>query len=274
MTKPHNISISITLIIALVVGVLGAAESAAQTNVLDSDPLRARKLIVYDMFGGYIGPSFNGQGGTILTNCDCEFTGGAETGIALGLVFEKLTRSKLIWGVTLGFENKSVQGIFHEVEGVLQTAPSTGQQYLVPITFGNTADVTLNYLTAMPYLKYNIIGSFFARAGASVSYIFSSNLTHTKTLESETVRFPNGETAFVSIPGAESNSVELQNGDIPEIQQLQFGLVIGAGADIRLSKKMFLSPILQYSHPFTTVSPVGDFSVRSFQIIMEARFIL
>ena len=253
----------------------GAGSSVvAQTNVLDSDPLRARKLIVYDMVGAYMGMSFNGQTGTIISDCQCEFTGGASVGFAGGFMYERLTRSSLIWGVGLSYENRSFDSKFREREGVDQTAPSTGRSYLVPVTFSNTASVSLQYLSAMPYLKYVFAGPFFARAGANLSYIFSSNLTHTKSLESDIVTFPNGETGSVQIPGAENGSVELQNGPIEDLSSFQIGLSTALGAEFKLSKKVFLGPVLQYTFPFTSVSNTGPFSVQAFQMFIEGRIIL
>ena len=263
------------LIVALI-GLFGMmADAVAQTNVLESDPIRARKLIVYDMWGAYVGPSFNSQGGTFTTDCDCEFTGGASTGIAIGGMFEKLTRSGLQWGVMAGYENRSIEGRFREIEGVVQRAPSNGQAYTVPIEFLNVGSLSLHYLTATPYVKYTVFNALFARAGAGLSYIFSNNLTHTKSLVSDSVTFPNGERASVSIPGEPDGEVVLQDGPIPEVNALQISLTAAVGAELRLSKRMFLSPVLQYSYPFTVISGGGEgYSVRAFQLLVEARFIL
>ena len=108
-----------------------------------------------------------------------------------------------------------------------------------------------------------------------MSYIFTNNLTHTKTLVSDSVIFPNGETASVSIPGAPSGSVVLQDGPVPDLNSLQLALNVGVGAEIRLGKKLFLSPVLQYVFPFTTISSTGQgVSVRAFQFLVEGRLIL
>jgi hypothetical protein len=256
--------------------VLGASIAAtAQTNVLDSDPLRARKKIVYDQIGAYFGPSFNSQTGTIVTDCNCEFTGGAQTGLTAGVMFERLTRSTIRWGVTLGYELRSVEGQFTEIEGVVQRAPSNGQEYVVPITFSNVATASLGYLSLQPYLKYDFWDVLFVRAGANVSYVISSNLMHVKTLESDSVTFPNGETAAVSLPGDEDGSVVLQDGPIPDLNSLQFGVSGAIGMDIRLSKELYLSPVAQYILPLTSVSSFGSgFSVQAFQLFLEARWIL
>jgi len=246
----------------------------AQTNVLDSDPLRARKLIVYDEIGAYIGPTFNGQGGTIVTDCNCEFTGGASTGFAGGFMFERLTRSRMVWGIMLGYEDKSVEGRFTEIEGVVQRAPSSGAEYTVPITFKNSATASIGYITLMPYLKYNFFDLLFVRGGAALSYIVTSNMTHVKTLASDSVNFPNGETASVSVPNSENGSVVLQDGPIDGLNPFQAGISLASGLDIQVNKWLFLSPVAQYVIPLTKVSSSGDgFSVRSFQIFLEGRLI-
>ena len=229
---------------------------------------------MHDQIGVYFGPSFNGQGGTITTECNCEFTGGANTGFAGGVMFERLTRSRLVWGVTLGYEDKSVEGRFTEVEGVVQRAPSSGMQYTVPITFKNSASASIGYLTAMPYLKYDFFEVLFVRGGAALSYVVTSNLTHVKTLASDSVTFPNGETASVSLPNSENGSVVLQDGPIPDLNSFQFGIALASGIEIKLSKALYLSPVAQYVIPVTKVGSGGDgFSVRSFQIFVEGRLI-
>lgn len=252
------------------------AVTLAQHNVLDSDPLSARKLIVYDEVGGYGGLSFNTQGGTIVTNCNCEFQGGAGTGFVIGALFERLTRSRLIWGVALGYENRSIEGRFREIEGVVQRAPASGTEYTVPLEFSNIANVNLGYISAIPYLKYTAFDFLFLKAGGTLSYVISSNLTHTKVLMSDTVRFPNGESASVSLPGAGgSNSFVLENGPIKGLQGFQFGLLFGGGFDIRPSKTLYLSPVIQYIVPITSISSsAGNFSSKALQILLECRFII
>lgn len=250
--------------------------AVCQHNVLDSDPLSARKLIVYDQVGGYGGLSLNTQGGIIVTDCNCEFTGGAGTGFTIGALFERLTRSRLIWGVSLGYENRSIEGRFREIEGVVQRSPTSGTEYTVPLEFSNIANVNLGYLTAIPYLKYTAFNLVFAKAGASLSYVVSSNLKHTKVLMSDTVRFPNGESASVSLPdGDGSNSYVLQDGPIKDLSGFQLGIVLGGGFDIRPSKSLYLSPVIQYVIPVTSISSsVGNFSSRALQLLVECRFIL
>jgi hypothetical protein len=259
----------------LVVALL-AVEVCAQENVLESDPLRARKLLIYDQFGGYAGLSLAGQTGTLVTDCNCEFEGGAGTGYAAGVVFERLTRSRFTWGVALGYENRSFTGKFREIEGVVQRAPSNGVEYSIPVEFTNEADVTLGYITAMPFLKYVAFEFLFARVGAAASYVAVSNVKHVKTLVSDTVRFPNGESATVSFPGSDQGkSVVLQDGAIDGVQPFQFGLSLAAGMEFRASKTLFLGPVIQYIHPITKISTTtGDFSVRAVQVLFEVRFII
>ncbi len=258
----------------LLIVLLASTAVVAQVNVLDSDPIAARKRLVYSQLGGYVGFGANSQGGTYTTACNCDFTGGAGAGLVAGFMFERLTRSTFTWGVTLGYEGRSITGQFREVEGVPQTSPS-GRTFVVPVTFLNEADISLGVLTAMPYAKYHLFERFYVRLGASVGYVVSSSLVQTKYLETATVTFPNGETASVSVPGSEDGGVVVEEGPVPDVQALQVGIVPAVGMEIRLSKKMFLSPVLQYQIPLTMISTQGvGFSVRSFQVSVEVRHIL
>ncbi len=262
---------TISFLAVLVVAQVGAW---AQVNVLDSDPIAARKRLVYSQIGGFVGLGANSQGGTIVTGCNCEFTGGGGAGLLVGAQFERLTRSTFTWGMTLGYEGRSVTGQFREIEGVPQTSPA-GRTFTVPVTFLNEANVSLAVLTATPYVKYHFFERFYARLGVSVGYVVSSSLEHTKTLETTEVTFPDGETASVSLPDAPDGTYTVENGPVADLQPLQLGIVPGVGLDIRLSKKMFLSPVVQYMLPLTSISAQGTgFSVRSFQFSLEVRHIL
>jgi hypothetical protein len=251
------------------------AAGKAQENVMDSDPLMARKRLVYSMFGAYGGLSFNNQAGTFTTNCNCEFTGGAGTSLVGGLIFERLTRSTLTWGATLGVDSRSMTASFQEIEGVVQRSPSTSREYTVPVTFKNTAENSIRMVTFVPYVKYLVTDWLFVRGGPSISYIYSSNITHTKELMSETVTFPTGEVANVSLPGVDGTSVVLQDGPIPGINALQFGIAAAAGIEFKVGRRLKLAPLVQYTFPFTTIASGGEgYSIRAFQVLMEGRWIL
>jgi hypothetical protein len=272
---PFPMSRLFVTMILLAAFVCGAFRGSAQENVMDSDPLMARKRLVYSMVGPYGGFSFSNQGGTFTTACNCEFTGGAGTNFVGGIVFERLTRSKITWGATLGYDDRSITAAFQEVEGVVQRSPSTGREYTVPITFRNEAVTGIQMITAMPYVKYHLMDWLFVRGGPSVSYIFNSTVKHTKELLTETVSFPTGEIATVSLPGTDARSVVLEDGPIPQINPLQVGLTAAMGLEFRVGKKFLLAPIAQYTFPFTTISERGDgFTIRSFQVLIEGRWIL
>ncbi len=246
-----------------------------QTNALESNPLRARKIIIYDQIGVFAGGSFNSQGGSFTTACNCEFDGGGQNGLAFGFLFERLTKSRLRWGVSAGFEQRGVQAKYQEIEGVVQRAPSTNKEYTVPITFRHTGAVTLSYFTLHPYLKYDFFDFIFIRAGVQGAYIATTNIKHTKELLTQSVTFPNGEQASVSLPNSTSNSVVVQDGPLPAVNNLQLGLSMSTGLDIKLTKKLYMSPIIQFVYPITTItSKDNGFTVRAFQILLEARLII
>jgi hypothetical protein len=263
-----------SLILAMISALFLAVSVSAQVNVLDSDPIAARKRLVYTQVGGFVGIGGVMQTGTITTDCQCDFNGGGGTQFAVGAVVERLTRSQLIWGVALGYDRRGLTGQFTEIEGVLQRSPS-GREFTVPMTFLNEADMALDVVTVAPYLKMKPFGPVFVRAGASLGYVVSSTLVHRKTLTTSDVVFPNGEVATAELVGVDGTSVVLQNGPVSDLQPLQLGLFGGVGVDVSLSKKLTMTPMLQYFQPLTSISAQGTgFSARSFQFLLELRHIL
>ncbi len=266
--------LTIVFSLSLMLVVIGAGRVVGQTNVMESDPLRARTLLIYDMIGGYVGLSNNMQGGSFLTACNCEFTGGAKTSFAAGIVYEKLTRSRIVFGALLGFESRSIDARFIEIEGVTQRSPATSQEYIVPMSFRNIAEVSIAMVSLSPFVKVTFFDVAYLRAGPSLGYIFSSGTKHTKELIDDSVRFPNGEVASVAIIGSNTRSVVLEDGPLAEVNRLQISGLIGAGMEFKFSKKFFLGPVVQYLVPFTSVSKRGtDFTIGSFQVFVEGRFI-
>jgi len=247
---------------------------AAQTNVLESDPIRARKLVVYDLLGGYAGVSANQQVGTFFTDCNCEFTGGGSAGFMAGVTFERLSRSRFLWGATAGIEYRSVEARFREREGVVQRSAS-GQEYTVPVNFLNTADVSLLYATLNPFVKVKAFESLIFRVGPSLSYVASSSLRHEKELLDAEVTFPNGERATVRLADMEGTSVVLQDGPIQDLSAFQIGIHGAVGLEFKIGTSFFVGPLFQFTQPLTSLGARGDgFGIRSMQFLVEGKWIL
>ncbi|MCU0330525.1 MAG: hypothetical protein MUC47_06045 [Candidatus Kapabacteria bacterium] len=247
----------------------------AQRDVLDSDPLTARKKLVYDMVGVFAGLSGNSQGGTFRTSCDCEFTGGGGTTLTAGLLWERLTKSNITWGGFLSIEGRGVESRFQEVEGLAMTSPRTGQTYTVPVTFRNIAQTRILTTTIAPYVKIEPLPWLFARLGPGFSFVLSGNVSHDKELMSSDVTLPGGEQASVRLANSDGTTVRLEDVEIPGLQRLQISAIGAVGATIRVSKRVNLGPVVQYVLPFTTLSSTNaDFTIRSFQFLLEARLIL
>lgn len=266
MRFPHSV-IAILLLVA-------AQNVFAQTNVLESDPISARKLVVYDLFGGYIGVSANRQVGTFLTDCNCEFTSGGSSGFMAGATFERLTRSRFYFGATAGIEYRSIEARFREREGVVQRSAS-GQEYTVPVNFLNTADVSLLYATLNPFVKVKAFESLIFRLGPSLSYVASSSLRHQKELLDAEVTFPNGERATVRLADTDETSVVLQDGPIEDLSAFQIGIHGAVGLEFKFGTTFFVSPLLQFVQPLTSLGARGDgFGIRSMQFLVEGKWIL
>jgi hypothetical protein len=247
----------------------------AQRDVLDSDPLMARKKLIYDMVGVFAGISGNSQGGTFTTSCDCQFSGGGGTTFTAGVLWERLTKSDITWGGFLSIEGRGVESRFQEVEGIPMTSPSTGQSYTVPVTFRNIANTRVLTTTLSPYVKIEPLPWLFARLGPGISFVISGNVSHDKELMSTDVTLPGGEQAAVKLANSDGTTVRLEDVEIPELQRLQISAIGAIGANFRVSKRVSLGPMVQYVFPFTGLSSRNaDFTIRSFQFLLEARMIL
>lgn len=269
--------------IAIAVVLIPSALHAQQKKKIvgSSTPLAPDEKPTSMWFGGYIGPTFASQGGTFTTACDCDFTGGAGTGLAVGLMFEDKTTSKIIIGGQLGYDSRGLTGRFREIEGSEQTSPS-GRTYQVPIQFLNEASLSLGVVSASAYAKYAFLGPVYGRVGLNAGYVVASSLVHTKTLESKTVTFPNGELANVFIPGSSNGVVTVQDGPVADLNALQLGMIGALGVDIpirRVDRKFgppavttYLSPVIQYNYPISTISAQGNnFQLRQLQFFLELR---
>lgn len=258
-----------------------AVDASAQRLKGSSTPLGPDEKPTYTWYGLYVGPSFNSQGGKFTTSCDCDFTGGAGTGLVAGLMVEHKFRSGLTVGALLGYEGRGISGRFREVEGVVQTSPS-GRSYNVPITFLNEATLSFDLLTFNPYVKTSLFGNLFGRAGLSMGYVVSSDLTHTKSLLTSRVTLPDGELADVVFGENGSGSVTLENGPFKDLSSFQIGGTISAGYEIPLARDRrpwgmdvtaVLVPVVQYFIPVTQLSlNTGDLRVSTFQFMLEFRY--
>ncbi len=261
--------------VLVVMFVKGALPALGQVNVVDSNPLAARRQYVFSLLGGYVGLANNLQGGVFTTACDCEFTGGAGVAITAGVVFERYTRSEVTFGVALGYEGRGITSRYQEIEALMQTSPTSGRTYEVPVSFRNTAGVSLWMVSLMPYAKYHVFKSLWVRGGPSVAVVVRDNITHEKELLTTQVVLPGGEQASVRLRDTEGTTVMLEDAPIAELSKLHVGVTAGVGLDVKVGKRFYLGPVVQYHYPFTTVSGRGtSFSIRSVQMLIEGKFIL
>lgn len=274
--KPHiTAMIAFTLLVSTSSVIYGQRLKGAST------PLGPDEQPIYTWYGVYVGPSFNSQGGTFVTDCNCAFTGGAGSGMVAGVVIEHQLRSGLTIGGLVGYEGRGITGRFREQEGVEQTSP-TGRVYTVPLTFQNEATLSFQMLSVNPYVKYHLAGRLFGRAGISAGYVVASDLTHTKTLETKTTVFPDGEVADVFFGENGSGTVTLENGPYKDLSSLQLGVTLASGYEIVLGRSKrpwgmdvsaVLVPIVQVFQPITQLSvDGGQLRVSTLQFLLEFRY--
>lgn len=232
--------------------------------------------MVFSQIGVYGGPTFLMQQGTLITDCPCEFTGGAGSGFAAGLVFERFTQFNFSWGIAAGMESVNLKAHFREREGIQQRSPATGREYNVPAEFRHTAELSIQNFNVTPYLKYSPFSVFFVRLGANARISATGNLTHKKELTQDSVLLPTGELARLRIPDAQDGrTITLQDSPYNGFASAQLNAHITLGLDFKLSRQIFLTPLFNYSLPLTDLSSSETaFSLHQSTFIMELRVII
>ncbi len=238
-----------------------------------SNPLEAGRIQIPDRWGVLIGAGFNTQSGTFTSACNCEFTNGRGAGLVVGVLWEKFLSDKLVIGARLTLENRSVRAAFREYETVsLSAINSPGTRFDVPILFRHIGDATFSMVALTPYIQWYPSGRFFLSAGLQPHFITGSGLKHTKELVDESTLLPNGELALLQFTETGSSSLVLQDTEFPQAQSFQFAVTLTTGYDIRLSRSLYVTPMLQYVIPFTSLSPAtNDFRISSLQLLLAVK---
>ena len=244
-------------------------------------PLGPNSDPTYSWLGVYVGPSFNSQGGTFVTDCDCPFTGGAGSGLVAGVMFEHQFRSGLALGALVGYEGRGITGRFRQIDTLTVTS-STGVERRINAMFRHEATLSFDMVTLNPYVKYRIAGRLFGRAGLSMGYVFNSDLVHSVTLDENATRTLNdGETADIRL--GENGVTVFDNGSYKSLSSFQVGATLAAGYEIPLVRRArqawgtyasaVLMPVIQVYQPITQLSvDGGELRVSMFQVMLEFRY--
>ncbi len=217
--------------------------------------------------GLILGLGANFQSGTFLVECeDCFFENGTGFGFNVGVVYEVEFIEKFRFGSYAAYNNMSIESTYREREAI--DVEDLGK---VPIWFRHFGKAKFSYLDIVPYLKWKPANFFFLRAGAGISYVLGSNLTHTQKALDDKV-FHQGQWYNVNIVNSDDNTVVNEDHSFPEVNKLQLAFKPAIGFNFDLGNWFYLSPVFEYSIPFSSPSEQGiDFRINSWRITFELR---
>lgn len=237
-------------------------------------PLEPAKQPTQRETGLFIGLGPNWQSGSFNSICNCPaFEDGTKFGFSVGGIFEQDLSSQFQWGGLLLYNNLNIMASYKQYELIEATSQTNNTTELTKIPFRQAANADFSAFSLVPYFKWSPLDFLFLKIGVSASYIFYSNLNHTKELLQTSARLSNGET--VSIKTEHGTLETIYDGAFPGLNAVQFGIEPMLGFNFNLSKNVYLSPGFQFSVPLTKLTSNGDgFSVNYWRIFLEIRIAL
>ncbi len=236
--------------------------------------------------GGYLGLGGLWQKGAFSVDCNCnQFVKGAGSTISFGALYENSSEISLLWGAQLGYEHRSLESRYVLTEDTtLRSLDGKTKFSNVPISFRHTATVNLDAVVLKPYVKWFPIKTrIFLRFGVQAALFVASNKEFHKTLLTNVVALPNDDIVNVQLDRqaieasglkmTSDNEVVIQDGPMNDLESFQLSLHPAIGAELRMSKRMFLVPSLEYSIPLGAISTVDTgFATNALQFFMELHY--
>jgi hypothetical protein len=237
-----------------------------------STPLEPQAPPLKSELGLFIGLGQNVELGSFNTSgCPCEFEGGTGLDFIIGALYEHEIVPAIRYGIAVGYNPKSLTSTFREREMVGFMPKGASDSEYVPIWFRYRTQSNFSYFPVIPYLKWQPSKIMFLKLGLDASFLVSSHLTHTKEVLDNTATLSTGEIVSVSFADG-TNTHTLADGKFPSPNSMVWSLEPSLGFNIQLSKKIFLSPVLQFSIPLSTVADYGNgFKFSAWRIIFELR---
>lgn len=241
-----------------------------------SNPINPGRDLIPEYIGIIFGLGQNYQTGKMYVECpDCVFEDGVKFGYTIGIYYESNIALPLKFGIDLLYDYQGIKSSFLENESVEISSAAVDYKENVVLPFRHTADVDISTLMFIPYLKYSPVDFFFAKLGFSVNYAFSSHIQHDKELTQKKATLSNGTVVKVSIPGTKNNIATVQEGEIPNLNKLDFSINPSIGFTIPFDKddKIVFSPYLMYCVAMNNLSDNGEnFKINTWRLMFELGF--
>ncbi len=261
----------LTLTTSLLIAITTISASGQQL----ASPLNPEKYPFDNEIGIVFGLGGNIQSGVFTSSCDCSFENGKKFGYTFGALYEYEIMQTIELGAAALIDYRGVESDYGERENIIVTSQIDGKKENVAVDFSNIGEVDLTYFSFVPYAKWNPFRFMFLRMGLNISFPISTNIKHTKILESRTAKLSSGEIVSIELPDGNGDTQIIQDEEMPEVNSTYLSLDPAIGFTFYLSDKISFSPVFQYSIPLSNVSEIGsDFKVSTWRIMMEFKYSL
>jgi len=260
------------LFFAFIVSTYIAIFSIANAQKL-ATPLKPEEYPYDNEIGILFGLGGNIQSGIFKSSCDCDFENGTGFGYTFGALYEYEILQTLELGAAALIDYRGVASEYQEIESVPVTSQHSGLSERVNVLFTNQGEADLTYLSFVPYVKWNPFRFMFVRLGLNVGFPISTNIKHTKILETKTAKLSTGEIVSIELPDGDGNQQIIQDDEMPEVNSPFLALDPAIGFTIHLSDKLSFAPVFQYSIPLSNISETGnDFKVSTWRVLFEFKY--
>jgi hypothetical protein len=268
----------ISINLSVTENLLAQKQSVVQKPLVQkqSNPIYPGRELIPEYVGLIFGLGQNFQTGKMYVECPgCVFEEGVKFGYTIGVYYESIIAGPLKFGIDVLYDYQGIKSSFLENESVEISSAEVDYKENVVLPFRHTADVDINTLMFMPYLKYSPVDYFYGKLGFSLNYVFSSHIKHDKELTQKKATLSNGTVVVVSIPGTKNNIATVQEGDINDLNKTYFSLnpVIGFTIPFDKDNNIVFSPYLMYSLPMSNLSDNGEnFKINTWRLMFELGF--
>lgn len=221
-------------------------------------------------YGAFLGVNYNLHSADFrnlpgIPNCCPKFTSGSGFGFSADVLYGIPLSGSLFLEPRLGFYSINATLIEKEAEIVnLNNTAVEGE-------FEHKLETGVSMIGLEPALSYYPIKNLSLNFGVSFAYIIGNSYDQV-----ETITKPGGAVTFLDESGNDSGkrTRNESNGDIPEINSIQYGIIAGISYDLPLNKEntLTLSPEIIYSYGLSSIAKDLDWQASSIRLGVAIRY--
>jgi hypothetical protein len=188
-----------------------------------------------------------------------DFSDGDGKGIIVGITFEYLLSKKLSIVGDILYEDRS--GSFKKTSLNYPFLDNNNVKQYADLE--QNLDITLNYLTIMPSVKYKLLS---AGLGVTAGIGFNLLMSNSMTMN-ENILSPSN---IVYIDGSRTKLI--MDGDIQSVNSFTIDAKAGIFWDLTLSPHVMISPRVLFSYPVLKVTNDYDWKIQSLEFLLTLNY--